>query len=208
MLTMERELQAQCEAFAAVFAAAHVPYLALPDVPPTQGAFVALRPALRALRVRLSAQRWIEQHLREDPDQYQVLSLWAAEPVGVHVLWVPLKPFLLHWGQRGRHPVCTTFAWWYTGVISALMRHGYYDPATNDTPPAAQQLDALERREEGRDVMNRLMPGFGDVMSGHRPGPGADRQMFGYLRTDEDGNHYFIRECDLTDDAEEDDDER
>ena len=54
-------------------------------------------------------------------------------------------------------------------------------------------------------MFNRLVPGFGDVMSGHRPATEEGRQMFGYLRTDADGNHYFIRDCDLPDDAEEDD---
>jgi hypothetical protein len=155
--------------------------------------------------VRLVDQRWIEQHIREESDRYQVLCV-PVEPAGFQVLLVQLKPFLLRFGQQGRHPVCTQFAVWYAKVLCAFMDHGYYDPLTNHTPPADQQLDAIECREEGRALLNQLLPGIGDVFGGHRPTTEEGRRMIGYLMTDEDGTQYFVRDCDLPDDEEEGDD--
>jgi hypothetical protein len=198
MTTFERELIVQCEALVAVFAAAQVP------CSPAPGAFVAFRPALRALRFSSVDQRHIERYIREDPDKYQACCLRLGH--GWEMLVVQLEAFLLRDGQRGRHPACTRFAVWYAGVLSAFMTHGYYDPETNHTPPADQQLTALEIREEGRDLLNQLMPGFGDVASGHRPTTEEGRHMFGYLVTDADGTQHFVRDCDLPEDEERDDD--
>jgi hypothetical protein len=44
----------------------------------------------------------------------------------------------------------------------AVLRHGYYNPATQHEPPPFKLLDALERREEARDVFNEVAPGLGD----------------------------------------------
>jgi hypothetical protein len=102
-------------------------------------------------------QRWIEQHIREEPERYRATCVQVGGP---RILVVQLVPFLLAFACRGRHKVCTTFSVWHTHVVSALMQHGYYDPATNHTPPAARQLDALECREDLRAGFNRLLPGL------------------------------------------------
>src|SRR4029453_1712452 len=186
MSTYERELTAQCAAVVEVLQAARVPCV-VPDGGQAPDAFLSLRPALRALRVSCVDQRWIEQHIREEPERYHTA---LAQQGGPRILVVQLEPFLQMFAVRGRHRVCITYTHWHIEVLGALMHHGYYDPETNHTPPAERQLDAIERREEGRGMLNQLMPGMGDFLSGHRPTEG--REHFGYIRTDEDGNHYFI----------------
>jgi hypothetical protein len=205
MTTYERELIQQCEAIVTVCAAAGVPCISLPTRPTAPDTWLALRPALQALRVSRKDQRRIEHEIREDPDRHELLCLRSA-PHGWQVLLVRLRLLTLTRVMYfGRHPVCTTYAVWHTGVVSALMQHGYYDPLTNHTPPAEHQLDAIERREEGRTMLNNLMPGMGDVFSGHRPTD--NRAAFGYLVTDADGTQHFVRDSELPDEEEEEDDD-
>jgi hypothetical protein len=204
MTTFERELIDHCEVLLAVLQAAGVPYVSLPDSPTAPDTWVALRPALRAWRVPHDAQRWIEREIREAPDSYQPLCA-VSDPRGWQVLLVRLHPLTM-FVQHGRHEACRAYTRWHVEVQCALMRHGYYDPLTNHTAPATQQLDAIERREEGRALFNNLMPGMGDFLSGHRPTTPEARESFGYLITDADGTQHFVRDCDLPDEEEEDDD--
>jgi hypothetical protein len=48
-----------------------------------------------------------------------------------------------------------------------------YDPATNHEPPPRRLLDAIETREQGRDLMNNLIPGLGDFFADHEKGGDA-----------------------------------
>lgn len=55
--------------------------------------------------------------------------------------------------------------WWYwikTEWAPAIARYGHYDPARNHEPPPSEVLDALERRENARELLNTLLPGLGD----------------------------------------------
>jgi hypothetical protein len=135
---------------------------------------------MRALRVRLVDQRWIERHIREEPERYRaVFALGGAERWGI--LFVQLQPFLLSFGEWGRHPVCTTFAVWHAKVMVAFMDHGWYDPLTNHTPPAERQLDSIEMREEGRALFQRCFPALGTVFGWGYPTTDNDEE------TDDDG---------------------
>jgi hypothetical protein len=203
MSTYERELLQHCDAILTVLAAADVPSLSVSDAPKASDRWIALRPALRALRVPLDRQRWFEAEIREDPDTYHTVLLTDAA-TGWQVVLVRLEPFtrVLHFG---RHRVCVAYSCWHSKVVCALFAHGYYDPATQHTPPADQQLDALERREEGRDVLNTLLPGMGDWIAGQRPTTDEGRRNLWHLVTDDDGNQTMIRDCDLPDEEEQDD---
>jgi hypothetical protein len=55
--------------------------------------------------------------------------------------------------------------WCCIELIPALMRHGYYDPATNHEPPPSHLLDALERKEEWREGCNQFFPSLGDALA-------------------------------------------
>jgi hypothetical protein len=89
-------------------------------------------------------------------------------------------------------------------VHSAISRHGYYDPLTNHTPPPGQELDALERREHGRDLMNALIPGIGDALSGQRPTTEEGRRLLWHRTVDpETGEVHMVNDADI---PEEDDD--
>jgi hypothetical protein len=201
MTTYERELLTQCTAVVEALEAAAVP-TSQPEGSQPPETFLALRPAMRALRMSCVDQRWIEAHIREEPETYHAACVQVDGP---RILVVQLCPFLLTFACLGRHAVCTTFSVWHTHVVSALMRYGYYDPATDHTPPTAQHLTTLECREEGRDRMNAVMPGLGDMFAGQRPTTDEGRRNLWHLVIDDDGNQTMIPDCDLPDDEERDD---
>ena len=73
-------------------------------------------------------------------------------------------------GFMSAHPAVRAWLQWYCiDLIPALLRHGHYDPATNHEPPPSRLLDALEFREEGREMCNQYFPGLGDALAGDVP---------------------------------------
>ena len=69
------------------------------------------------------------------------------------------------------HPAAIEWSTWVCGeFLPAINWHGYYDPATNHEPPPRRLLDALERREQGRDLMNHIVPGLGDFFADNQKG--------------------------------------
>src|SRR5262245_13847137 len=119
MTTFNRELIAHCTALLTVLEAAGVPAVAFPDHPTAPDTWVALRPALRVLRVPHDAQRWIEQRIREEPEHYQPVLVpdpatsWRILVMRLH----PFTQFLVH----GRHPACTTYCRWQNEVHMAFL---------------------------------------------------------------------------------------
>jgi hypothetical protein len=82
--------------------------------------------------------------------------------------WDDLAPKLV---VLSDHPAAVEWTTWLCGeFLPAIHRHRYYDPATNHEPPPSGQLDALEIRESGRDVLNKITPGLGDVLAGETGG--------------------------------------
>jgi hypothetical protein len=202
--TFLREATQHCEAVLAVLADAGLPAFIPPGATPVD-AWVLLRPTLQILRVPWRDHRWIEVEVRNDPQHYPwVLAVHPATQR--RSLWVELRPFLLLAGFRGRHAVCTTYGVWYCGVTSALMAHGWYDPATGHTPPPGEELNALECREEGRDLFNTIMPGMGDVLSGHRLQTEEGRCNIWYCVVDDEGQKTLINGMDMPNDEEEEED--
>jgi hypothetical protein len=60
-------------------------------------------------------------------------------------------------------PACQTrWHWIRTAYAPAIAQHGYYEPARQHEPPPGQELDALEARENARELLNALLPGLGD----------------------------------------------
>lgn len=63
-------------------------------------------------------------------------------------------------------PACEAYwHWMCREFMPAIMRHGYYEPSRNHVPPPHLQLDALERREHGRDLFDAILPGLGHPLS-------------------------------------------
>jgi hypothetical protein len=62
--------------------------------------------------------------------------------------------------------VAAWLRWFCIDLIPALLRHGHDDPATNHEPPPSRLLDALEFREQGREMYNRFFPGLRDALAG------------------------------------------
>ena len=119
---------------------------------------------------------------------------------------LPLVTASLILGHQGRHPVCTAYAVWHNGVTCALLEHGWYDPTTGHQPPPGHELTALECREDGRDVMNNLIPGLGDALSGHVPQTEDGQRLLWYRVVDEEGEETWINGADLPTEADEEDD--
>jgi hypothetical protein len=174
-----------------------------PDADEPAYATVALRPAMQILRLPLHMQHYVEDLLREKEGSSYCWRLFEAPPLG-HVLCVSTLT-LLQFLRWGRHPVCMAYVEWECNLFSALVRHGYYDPATQHTPPPGEELTALELREEGRDLLNGLIPGMGDAVAGQRPTTEEGRRTIAYLSMDEDGTATIIRDCDLPTEEDEDD---
>jgi hypothetical protein len=199
--TLARELDAQCRAIFQALEDAGFTF----DWPAPMAAlqtWIPLRPLLQMLRVPRTDQEDFTRRLRPNTGALR----WVLTPSedGVQVLYVPMLTLLqcLRWG---RHPVCIAYQAWFSGVLWAVMRYGHYDPLTNHTPPPGAELAALERREEGRDLLNNLVPGMGDAVAGQRPTTDDGRRMIGYLRTDEDGHHSIVRDADIPIDEEDED---
>jgi hypothetical protein len=87
--------------------------------------------------------------------------------------------------------------WMCHDFIPALSRHGYYDPETGHQPPPGQELEAMERREEGRDLLNALLPGLGDVSAGQRPSTEEGRRLLWHRTTDQDAPVEWVNDADL-----------
>jgi hypothetical protein len=142
--------------------------LALPE-DGEDGAEVARRVATfrRWLAVQVDGAGWElwpdEAPWTPPPEEAQILVHADGQPVWF-VRWEAVAVEL---GCFSRHPAMRAFVQWLTGeLMPALQRHGYYDPATGHAPPPSHLLDAIECRERGRDVMNRVAPGLGDWLAG------------------------------------------
>jgi hypothetical protein len=76
---------------------------------------------------------------------------------------VSLTAVVDHLSPLSTLPACQAlWSWIRTAYAPAIARHGYYDPTCNHEPPPSQLLEALERRENAREVLNALLPGLGD----------------------------------------------
>jgi hypothetical protein len=62
--------------------------------------------------------------------------------------------------------VAAWLRWFCIDLFPALLRHGDYNPATHHEPPPSRLLDAVEFKEQGRDLCNRFFPGLGDALAG------------------------------------------
>jgi hypothetical protein len=84
------------------------------------------------------------------------------------VCWhLPWPSLAVTCGFMSAHPVVAAWLRWLCiEIIPALHRHGHYDPATNHEPPSSSLLDALELKEQGREMCNRFFPGLGDALAG------------------------------------------
>jgi hypothetical protein len=60
-------------------------------------------------------------------------------------------------------PACEAlWSWIRTEYAPAIARYGHYDPAQQHEAPPGQELDALECRENARELLNAILPGLGD----------------------------------------------
>jgi hypothetical protein len=200
MTTYLTELDAQCNAVLAVLRAAH------PLCVAGEGhrAWVLLRPAMAAVRVPRHSQRYFERELREAMDDPPQLVVIASLQNQRNYVFVTMQAFVrcLYWAG---HPVATPYVRWHMDVLDAMMRHGWYDPATNHTPPPERTLDALEQVERGRDLFNGLMPGMGDAMTGHRPTTEAGRRLLWHRVVDDEGTVHMVNDADIPEEEEDDD---
>lgn len=81
--------------------------------------------------------------------------------------YVPWLYLAVTCGFMSAHPVVTAWLHWFCiDLLPALQRHGHYNPATNHEPPPSHLLDALELKEEWREMCNRFFPGLGDALAG------------------------------------------
>jgi hypothetical protein len=73
-------------------------------------------------------------------------------------------------------PACLwLWHWIRTEYAPAIARYGHYDPARGHAAPVGQELNALERREGARELLNDLLPGLGDAtLDGAAEEPGTD----------------------------------
>lgn len=92
------------------------------------------------------------------------MTLWdVTDKAGVHHNAVSLNDVVDGLSQLSPLPAFQT--WWHwvqTEWAPAIARHGHYDPARNHEPPPSQLLEALECRENARELLNTLLPGLGD----------------------------------------------
>jgi hypothetical protein len=84
------------------------------------------------------------------------------------VCWYVPWPYLaVTCGFMSAHPVVAAWLRWFCiDLIPALLRHGDYNPGTNHEPPPSRLLDALEFKEQGREMYNRFFAGLGDALAG------------------------------------------
>jgi hypothetical protein len=82
---------------------------------------------------------------------------------GVHHLAVSLNDVVDCLSPLSCLPACEALWHWIrTAYAPAIARHGYYDPARQHEPPPGQLLQALECRENAREILNLLLPGLGE----------------------------------------------
>jgi hypothetical protein len=82
---------------------------------------------------------------------------------GVQHVAVSLTDVLDYLSPLSMLPACQT--WWHwikTEWAPALARYGHYDPARHHEAPPGQELDAVEYRENARELLNALLTGLGD----------------------------------------------
>jgi hypothetical protein len=92
------------------------------------------------------------------------VTLWdVTDTAGVHHDAVSLNDVVDGLSQLSPLPAFQT--WWHwvqTEWAPAIARYGHYDPARQHEAPPGQELDALECRENARELLNMLLPGLGD----------------------------------------------
>jgi hypothetical protein len=165
------------------------PFIENPPLTAPEQILVSLRPACQVWRVTWADRLDIEQRLRNDPDLWRM----GYSHCGWRNIMVSLETCEKLVWPRARHPACIRWQVWHSGVLWALMQHGYYDPTTGHTPPAAQQLDAIERKLGMQQTFDECFPGLGGLKQ-YR------------IVTDEDGNKH-AEPMDNTEEDDHDDDE-
>src|SRR6266498_2113726 len=92
------------------------------------------------------------------------VALWHVTTAdGVRHVAISLADVVDYLSPLATLPACQwLWHWIRTEYAPAIARYGHYDPAHGHTAPVGQELDALERREGARELLNDLLPGLGD----------------------------------------------
>ena len=92
------------------------------------------------------------------------VALWHVTTAdGVQHVAVSLTDVVDSLSPLAPLPACQwLWQWIRTEYAPAIARYGHYDPARGHAAPVGQELDALERREGARELLNDLLPGLGE----------------------------------------------
>ena len=100
--------------------------------------------------------------VREAMDRVE--SWHVTDGNGVHHVAVSLTDVVDWLSPLATLPVCQArWHWIRTAYAPAIARYGHYDPARGHAAPVGQELDALERCENARALLNEMLPGLGDA---------------------------------------------
>jgi len=105
------------------------------------------------------------------------VALWHVTTAdGVQHVAVSLTDVVDRLSPLATLPACQWLWQWIRAEYApAIARHGYYDPAHGHAVPVGYELDALERREGARELLNDLLPGLGDAtLAAGTAAPGTD----------------------------------
>ena len=87
----------------------------------------------------------------------------VTDKAGVHHAAVSLNDIVDWLSPLSTLPACEAlWTWIRTEYAPAIARYGHYDPERQHQAPPREVLDALERRENARELLNALLPGLGD----------------------------------------------
>lgn len=104
------------------------------------------------------------------PQGHDALIRCLQHKHGRAVRYLPWPYLAITCGLMSAHPAVRAWLHWYCiDLIPALLRHGHYDLATNHEPPPSQLLDALEWKEQGREMCNQFFSGLRDALAGDVP---------------------------------------
>ncbi len=124
--------------------------------------YAALFPLMQALEMSRRNQRYAFDELCERGGLFLAQDPVLAPALVPLLAWGDL-PRIIHWC---RHPVALRYILWMNTVICATMRHGVYRPEANHEPVPGEEIDAIERKEHGRDAINAIIPGLGTALAG------------------------------------------
>jgi len=127
--------------------------------------------AIDSDRAEILAER---EDVREAMARVQPWDLTRAD--GTHHVGVSLADVVDALSPLATLPACQAYWYWMrTEYAPAIARYGHYDPARGHAAPVGQELDALERREGARELLNDLLPGLGDAtLAAGTEEPGTD----------------------------------